>query len=73
MQAPECPRCRGSMATGLVLDRGHGDSVKQQEWFEGEPVKSFWSGLKLKGREHHVVRTFRCTRCGYLESYASET
>ena len=72
MNAPKCPRCGGPMEQGFVLDRAHGDSMRTQEWLEGEPVKSFWSGLKTKGREKHPVRTFRCERCGYLESYAIE-
>jgi ribosomal protein L37E len=27
-------------------------------------------GLKLAGRERHAVVTYRCSACGYLESYA---
>jgi hypothetical protein len=57
------------MEPGLVLDVAHGE-VRQQQWLEGEPERSFWVGLKTKGRESHPVRTFRCDRCGYLESYA---
>ena len=72
MNAPKCPRCGSAMEPGIVMDRGHGDTVRQQEWLEGEPTRSFWHGLKTKGRDKHPVRTFRCERCGYLESYAIE-
>ena len=67
----ECPRCRGAMEIGFVLDRGHGNARQEQEWVEGELEKSFWVGVRTKGREKFGVRTFRCERCGYLESYAS--
>lgn len=72
MNAPECPRCRQAMKPGFVLDKGHGDSPKQQEWQEGPPIKSFWHGMESEGRERHPVLTFRCERCGYLESYAND-
>jgi hypothetical protein len=58
------------MEPGFVVDKGHYSMPNEQEWLEGEPVKSFWLGLKTKGRERHPVRTYRCERCGYLESYA---
>jgi hypothetical protein len=58
------------MSPGFVVDRGHHSSPSAQVWVEGEPRRSFWSGLHLKGRAKHAVRTFRCERCGYLESYA---
>jgi hypothetical protein len=59
------------MEPGFVLDKGHHNSRGEQQWVEGEPERSFWHGLKTKGREQHPVRTFRCERCGYLESYAT--
>lgn len=60
------------MSEGFVLDRGESNAQMQQKWIEGEPVKSFWLGLKTKGREAYQVITYRCDRCGYLESYAKE-
>jgi hypothetical protein len=61
------------MEPGFVFDRRHHESKETQTWVEGTPERSFWTGLKTKGREQHTVRTFRCERCGYLESYASES
>ncbi len=59
------------MEPGLLLDRGDHNSLNTPEWLEGEPEKSFWTGLKTKGKERLAVRTFRCPKCGYLESYAN--
>lgn len=70
MNTPDCPKCRAPMDLGLVLDKGHHNSLNTEEWLEGEAEESFWSGLKTKGKDRMPVRTYRCSRCGYLESYA---
>jgi hypothetical protein len=57
------------MEPGFVLDRTHG-GVAQSTWVEGAPVRSIWTGLKLKGHQRLQVMTYRCPKCGYLESYA---
>jgi hypothetical protein len=59
------------MEPGFVVDKGHYDSKDTQKWVEGVPERSFWHGLKIKDRESHPVTSYRCTRCGYLESYAN--
>lgn len=66
----ECLRCKSPMEEGFIVDHGHGNAMQEQQWVEGEVVKSFWRGLQTKGRDVHKVTTYRCTRCGYLESYA---
>ena len=66
----ECPKCRGRMSEGFVIDRGDHNAAQLQKWIEGEPVKSFWRGYDSKDRDTFVVMTYRCERCGYLESYA---
>jgi hypothetical protein len=65
----ECPRCSGSMETGFTIDVGYGTKAVPK-WAPGEPNKSIWTGLKVKPAEQREVTTFRCRRCGYLESYA---
>lgn len=64
-----CPRCGGAMERGFIIDVTCG-GVAPPEWAEGEPEVSFWTGVKLKGRVRHPVRTYRYEGCGYLESYA---
>lgn len=66
---PECAKCRGAMEPGFVLDHTYG-ATAQSEWVEGRPETSFWTGVRLKGRDRVPVTTYRCARCGYLESYA---
>lgn len=68
-QAGECPKCAGAISEGYVADQGYG-SATVASWREGEPRKSIWVGLKLGGTKPVEITTWRCGRCGYLESYA---
>ena len=65
---PKCSKCQSAMEEGFILDKGHHDSAGISYWVAGSPDKRWW-GLNTKGREKLMVITFRCTRCGYLESY----
>jgi hypothetical protein len=67
-----CPKCAGSMEAGFILDRAHMNVLTVSQWLEGEPETSFWTGLKTKNRERYAVATYRCQRCGFLESYAKQ-
>lgn len=68
-RAPSCAKCGGGMDEGFVMDEGYG-SRHAAHWVEGAPVRSLWTGLKLKGRTRLPVRSWRCRRCHYLEQYA---
>jgi hypothetical protein len=61
------------MEPGYLLDQTR-NSVEQTKWIEGAPVPQLFLGLKVglqeKGRTKLAVTTFRCTSCGFLESYA---
>jgi hypothetical protein len=57
------------MEVGVLIDHSQGTYVRTI-WVSGIPDTSIWVGLKLKGRERLEIVTYRCTRCGYLESYA---
>jgi predicted nucleic-acid-binding Zn-ribbon protein len=65
----DCPRCGGTLEAGYTIDIGYGTKALPK-WVAGEPQKSIWTGLKLGGKEQLEVTTYRCRRCGYLESYA---
>ena len=66
----ECLRCRGRMEEGFVADFRSPTDRYPIRWYPGKPEPSFWTGTWSSG-EPIVVRTFRCVRCGYLESYAN--
>jgi hypothetical protein len=57
------------MAKGFVLDANHG-SLLVSRWAAGLPQKSWLTGIKAS-KNPLPITTFRCSSCGYLESYAS--
>jgi hypothetical protein len=59
------------MAEGFIKDHTR-NSVDTSKWVDGPPEKSFWHGLKTRGKRQIPMTTYRCSRCGYLESYAVE-
>ena len=71
-RTPECPKCSRGMEAGYTLDLTHGGQA-QSSWVDGPPEKSFWLGLKVSGHQRVPITTFRCPKCGYLESYARAT
>lgn len=63
-----CAKCGGATERGFIVDYTHG-GMTQSSWVLGEPVKSWWMGLKLPSPRYPIVTT-RCTMCGFLESFA---
>ena len=66
----KCLRCGGRMEEGYMLERAPNIELKVSEWVEGRPEKSFWVGLNLRHRNRLPIMTYRCEKCGWLESYA---
>ena len=64
-----CGKCGARMEPGFMPDDKDNGS-KVTSWVEGAPVKSFWGFFKTKGRRKLAIETWRCGRCGFLESYA---
>ena len=64
-----CPKCGSEMEQGFVLDVTHGGHIVSQ-WVAGAPIRSFWVGTKLPDEKLVPIGTYRCSSCGYLESYA---
>ncbi|MDB5677093.1 MAG: hypothetical protein JWM94_95 [Sphingomonas bacterium] len=67
----ECAKCGGTMTVGVIVGRNHGSSYPER-WQKGEAIVSKWWGLREDRKAQLDVETWRCTRCGYLESYAVE-
>jgi hypothetical protein len=68
MATPVCAKCGGEMELGVIPDYVGRGGIMEPEWAAGKPISSFF-GIQVSGRRHNV-RTYRCTECGYLESYA---
>ncbi len=69
MPPPKCGKCGGDMHEGFLPDSVHG-LRGVPIWVVGKPDLEGFGGARIEGKEAHSIRTFRCTKCGYLESYA---
>ena len=63
-----CSKCGGQLEKGFIVDHTGAQYAQRSSWNPGDPKKAFWSGLDITNAV--PVDTFRCTSCGYLESYA---
>ena len=70
-RAPNCPKCHVGMKEGFELDEAYGYRTATY-WVEGRPERSIWTGVKIRHKTKLEVVTYRCTACGYLESYATK-
>ena len=67
-----CPKCGGGMEEGFIIDTMYGGARQVSHWARGAPQKSRWRGTRIPEDRVMPVRTFRCTSCGYLESFARD-
>jgi hypothetical protein len=60
-----CPKCRQPMQEGYFTD-----NAQFAQWHEGRPKR--WLGMHMTGwsKRRIQITAYRCTSCGYLESYA---
>jgi hypothetical protein len=59
------------MAEGFVPVESQ-SSGSVATWIAGAPQFGFLGSVKTEGRASHQIRTFRCLKCGLLESYAPD-
>jgi hypothetical protein len=64
MKTTVCPKCSGEMEKGFLGDKSDLANEVRQCWGTGISITG--GGLD----NSHPVTTYRCTSCGYLESYA---
>lgn len=65
-----CPKCGAEMSRGFVVDHNMGAATVGL-WVPGEPMHSRWgSGVRAPREQSIPLATFRCSGCGFLESYA---
>lgn len=60
------------MEVGFTVDHAHSNYPSTAKWTAGVPEKSFWTGLKLRGKQRLEIVTYRCPKCGLLQSYAPQ-
>jgi hypothetical protein len=55
------------MDEGFMLDNTHGGY--EMPTFILGPLRKRWWGIHIKGQPKFSVVTYRCSRCGFLESF----
>jgi len=66
-----CPKCQGTMVQGFIADFADmGQNANVSTWVEGPPHRSLFFGTKAPTDKRVPIGTYRCSACGYLESYA---
>ena len=61
------------MEQGFVIGDDRLGYDTREHWIEGLPKRDIWfGGLDTSDKRVLPVRTYRCMRCGYLESYAPD-
>jgi DNA-directed RNA polymerase subunit RPC12/RpoP len=68
--SPKCAKCGTRTEEGFIVDNTYGSRL-QSSWVEGPPDRSRWTGVKVRGRVVLPITSYRCPKCGYLESYAT--
>lgn len=67
----KCLRCDGALEKGFILDKGHSNITSQASWASGAPSKTFWRLTAVqKGARMIPIVSYRCKKCGRLESFA---
>lgn len=64
---PTCPKCNGAMEAGIIRDYFASNGFDTSVWCSSRKKAHFFSKNKTI-----KITVFRCTKCGYLESYAKE-
>jgi hypothetical protein len=64
-----CPKCNGEMVQGFSFE-SQGPRRIVSQWVEGVPEKTILHGTNAPKEKQIPIGMFRCTACGFLESYA---
>lgn len=66
-----CLKCNGEMVQGFIFGR-EGPNRIVSTWVEGAPEKVGWLFQQVEAPPDKCVPVgvFRCSACGFLESYA---
>lgn len=64
----KCSKCSGEMQEGLVVDLNYA-GILQSMWVEDPSATNAGPGA-MDGKRKVKTMTYRCSKCGYLDSYA---
>ena len=73
MNAPTklaCTLCNGEVQEGFFADKGDMELARILEWYPSPPVRGLLGDIK-RPMSALRVKSYRCTVCGYLISFAT--
>lgn len=70
-QSPKCAKCAQPMEKGYVSRPWPQQPRQVEMWIKGSPPAPWLIGTKPAAKSPRVVMTWRCTVCGFLESFAN--
>jgi hypothetical protein len=65
----DCPKCHGVMTSGTAYVLDSNGSRVPIKWVDGQPKKSLWMGLSLRGMTPKDIVARRCGKCGHIELF----
>ena len=66
----KCPKCKSTMESGFRTNTGFGAPRWQETWAKkSNESKVRWGLQTFQGDLVKNVITYRCKKCGFLESY----
>ena len=66
----QCLLCKGEVQEGFFADKGDMELARVLEWYPSPPVKG-WLGDIKRPMAAVKVKSYRCTACGFLMSFAT--
>ena len=72
MATTKCVSCGKRLEDGFLLDHRHGANYAGS-WVGGPAEKTWWGGVRLRGRRRLDASALRCTGCGLVHLYAPDT
>jgi DNA-directed RNA polymerase subunit RPC12/RpoP len=66
----KCVKCGGEMVEGITQDGYGDDGTYNQPTSWAKSITKVLGIFQGKSEEERQIATYRCTACGYLESYA---
>ena len=71
MRNPNCLFCHVSMEKVFIPMKSAQGKFKM-EWFEGNPLQSFWKGIKPSGKKQYFVAAYHCPKCQKIDLYSEK-
>lgn len=65
----KCSNCKGEMQAGIVVDLNYA-GVLPSMWVESQPIIGVGSGAAIDSRRKVKTISYRCSKCGHVDSYA---